>query len=991
MTQEKLIFAIIKDEYLGYIIEAYIVEINPQGNFYLSYHKAKKGNLPQNFQITSSETNVLQLIENYSYEHLMKKFSKMYGVKAQEFISKLNVELFQNHIRPYIEKNIFKIIRTINEDHLSFHFKGLAKDIINEKPISIHQQTDVKFCFTKHENGINYQLMLFENNESIEINSKAVILTNTPCILYNNNSLYLIYSVDGKKINTFINKKYVEIPKKNEIEYFKTFIFQTIKNNYNVAPIGFNVIKTDNKPNTLFYFEKDWQNIDVLTLKFLYNNQHECYFHDLDQSFVELKLENEDITYYKTKRNKEFENDILQILRQNNLIVKDGSGLYIKNDINTVCNEIDNQENIKNYFYKLHEWINNNDELLKGLNINIIQKGNTKYNFNKVDVKIATYAKNDWFDLEIIIHIGDIHLTLSEISKNLLNNKREYLLSSGEIFIIPEEWFAKFKDLAYLSQNNGGKTFIHKSYYKLIENIQDDNTALADKNIINKDINEYKLEISPEIKAILRPYQLEGIEWLRFLNVNNFGGCLADDMGLGKTLQILAFLNSLKENKILPNRELKVNKQIKNNLQFSLFKTAENKDITISNTITSLIVMPLSLIHNWENEILKFTPNLKYYIYTGNQKNNDINNFENYDIILTTYGILRNNIDLIKYFNFYYVILDESQAIKNSESVSYKSVKELSSDHIISVTGTPIENSLSDLWSQFSILNPGLLLNLAKFKDYFLNPIEKLKDKEKESLLKKIIEPYILRRTKEKVAKDLPALTEKIYFCEMGEEEKANYERKKSEIRNFILESIEQNNSKKHLIILKGLMQLRLLANNHLLTQEKLDITSTKFNEVIENINVLLEENHKILIFSSFVKHLNIFADYFRENNISFEMLTGSNKESERKNIINNFKNNCSVFLISIKAGGTGLNLTEADYVFLLDPWWNPAVENQAIARAHRIGQTEHVFAYKFITKGTIEEKIIKLQNTKKDLANTFINNKVMENFSTEELIKLFE
>lgn len=991
MTQEKLIFAIIKDEYLGYIIEAYIVEINPQGNFYLSYHKAKKGNLPQNFQITTSETSILQLIENYSYEYLMKKFSKMYGVKAQEFISKLNIELFQNHIRPYIEKNIFKIIKIINDYQLSFHFKGLTKEIINEKPIPIHQQTDVKFCFTKHENGINYQLMLFENNESIEIKNNAIILSNLPCILYNNSSLYFINSVDGKKINTFINKKHVEIPKKNEIEYFKTFILQTIKNNNYVATLGFNVIKTENKPKTLLYLEKDWQNIDVLTLKFLYNNQHECYFHDLDLSFVDLNIDNDEITYYKTKRNKEFENDTLQILRQNNLIVKDGSGLYIKNDINTVCNEIDNQENIKNYFYKLYEWIINNENILKELSISIIQKGNTKYNFDKVEVKIATYAKNDWFDLEINIHIGDIHLTLSDLSNNLLNNKREYLLSSGEIFIIPEEWFAKFKDLAYLSQNNGGKTYIHKTYYKLIENIQDDNKALADKNIIKKDIKEYKLDISPEIKAILRPYQLEGIEWLRFLNVNNFGGCLADDMGLGKTLQILAFLNSLKENKILPNRELKVNKQIKNNLQFSLFETNENKEITASNTITSLIVMPLSLIHNWENEILKFTPNLKYYIYTGNQKNFDISNFENYDIILTTYGILRNNIDVIKFFNFYYVILDESQAIKNSESVSYKSVKELSSDHIISVTGTPIENSLSDLWSQFSILNPGLLLNLAKFKDYFLNPIEKSKDKEKESLLKKIIEPYILRRTKEKVAKDLPALTEKIYFCEMGEEEKANYERKKSEIRNFILESIEQNNSKKHLIILKGLMQLRLLANNHLLTPEKLDITSTKFNEVIENINVLLEENHKILIFSSFVKHLNIFADYFRENNISFEMLTGSNKESERKNIINNFKNNCNVFLISIKAGGTGLNLTEADYVFLLDPWWNPAVENQAIARAHRIGQTEHVFAYKFITKGTIEEKIIKLQNTKKDLANTFINNKVMENFSTEELIKLFE
>jgi SNF2 family DNA or RNA helicase len=344
--------------------------------------------------------------------------------------------------------------------------------------------------------------------------------------------------------------------------------------------------------------------------------------------------------------------------------------------------------------------------------------------------------------------------------------------------------------------------------------------------------------------------------------------------------------------------------------------------------------------------------------------------FENYDLILTTYGVVRNEYEQLKEYEFLYIILDESQTIKNPDSKIFQAVTELQSKHRLVLTGTPIENSLTDLWSQIEFINPGILGDLGFFKEYFAYPIEKEGDDKKREKLKHLIHPFILRRTKQEVAPDLPQLTEQIRFCSMSESQKSYYEEEKSKVRNEILNSIEEMGVEKStMMVLNALIRLRQIANHPIMIDQNYEFDSGKFEEISDSLENMYFEGHKVLIFSSFVKHLELFRKWFEAKGWKYSMLTGETRN--REEVVNNFqtKDDNKFFLISLKAGGVGLNLTAADYVFLLDPWWNPAAEMQAINRAHRIGQTNKVFVYRFISAETIEEKIIKLQERKAELA----------------------
>jgi SNF2 family DNA or RNA helicase len=405
--------------------------------------------------------------------------------------------------------------------------------------------------------------------------------------------------------------------------------------------------------------------------------------------------------------------------------------------------------------------------------------------------------------------------------------------------------------------------------------------------------------------------------------------------------------------------------------------------------------MPTSLIHNWENEIRKFAPALKVHRHIGaqrNKSNNLASIIGHYDVILTTYGTLRNDSELLNSNEFYYLILDESQYIKNSSSKTYKSIIEIRSKHKLVITGTPIENSLSDLWSQLNFLNKGLLGSLPYFKREFITPIERKKDEERQEKLQKLIRPFVLRRTKEEVASDLPALTEQIRFCEMTDEQREIYDSEKSAIRNAILKNIESNGLKKSaLVVLQGLTKLRQLANHPSLVTKENNQESGKFDEIYNCLVNLLAEKHKVLIFSSFVKHLELLQAKIESQNWKYSLLTG--KTTDRQEVIRQFQDDPDnhIFLISLKAGGVGLNLTSADYVFIIDPWWNPAAENQAINRAHRIGQDKKVFVYRFITEDSIEEKIQILKSKKSALAEKFIgSNNPLGVINETEIMSLF-
>lgn len=477
--------------------------------------------------------------------------------------------------------------------------------------------------------------------------------------------------------------------------------------------------------------------------------------------------------------------------------------------------------------------------------------------------------------------------------------------------------------------------------------------------------NIQKVKPSKSLNATLREYQQDGLNWLNFLYEFGFGGILADDMGLGKTLQTISHLSRLKE-------------------QGSL-------------TAPSLIIMPTSLIANWKNEIKKFTPNLSILVLYGTNRADDFSKIDEYDIILTTYPLVVRDKEFFSSLKFFYIILDEAQKIKNSQTKMTKIIKELKSTHKLALSGTPIENHLGELHSIFDFLMPNFLGSFSFFKKFYQTPIEKQNDISKQLLLNKTIAPFILRRTKEKVVKELPLKSEIIKYTQFSSKQSQLYESIRVTMEKKVREAVEKNGlATSHITIFDALLKLRQVCCDPSLVklEEALKVhESAKLELFLDLVEELILEKRKILVFSQFTSMLQIIEQELLKKGISFVKLTGST--TNREEVINSFTNGeVDIFLISLKAGGVGLNLTQADSVIHYDPWWNPAVENQATDRAYRIGQTKAVFVYRLIIENSIEQKILELQDRKKILQDgIFDENNQQENmkFSSEELLELLK
>ena len=576
---------------------------------------------------------------------------------------------------------------------------------------------------------------------------------------------------------------------------------------------------------------------------------------------------------------------------------------------------------------------------------------NFRFNTARPSTHIHVSSGLDWFDAKVEIEFGGQRVGISDIKKALAGKQSFVQLGDGTLGILPDEWLKKYALLFKVGDGRTDKLRLSKYHMSVIDDLYENRNeeemsfALDEKY---ERLREFKnipeIAAPAELEHILRPYQVAGYQWLSYLNDVGWGGILADDMGLGKTVQALSMLDFYK----------------------NTYKG-----------LKAIVVCPTTLIYNWQNEVKKFTPSLTYHIHHGNTRSRNPDELQQHNIIITTYGTLRSDIQMLLKIYFDYVILDESQAIKNPSSKVTKAASLLNAKNRLCMSGTPLQNNTFDIFAQMNFLNPGLLGTMEFFRNEFATPIDKFGEKDQKDHLRKLLYPFILRRTKEQVAKDLPDKTETILFCEMEKEQRKIYDAYRNSYRDKILGTIdEQGIDRSQLTILQGLMKLRQICDSPAILneEEKYPNHSIKLDELAREISENIGE-HKALIFSQFLGMLALIKAKLIEQNIPYEYFDGSTSAPDREKAIQNFQNkdDCRVFLISLKAGGVGLNLTAADYVYIVDPWWNPAVEQQAIDRTHRIGQTKNIFAYRMICIDTIEDKILQLQERKKVLARELI------------------
>jgi superfamily II DNA or RNA helicase len=672
---------------------------------------------------------------------------------------------------------------------------------------------------------------------------------------------------------------------------------------------------------------------------------------------IELQRQDE---MYLVHRNKEAEQHLTQSIQDRHPSFKQqfNGNFFIHFD----------EAKRNNWFFKLYQdWI---DQGVQLLGLDLLE--HFRYSKEKAETKIEwVKSEGGMTSFTMEVRFGKEKIKIKELQKVVQAGQKSILLKDSSIGVLTDDWLSTYALMLKHAKITG--TQLEVSNWLLQSNQQvfaqqDSNRVIPEawqqKWRDWQNIEHKVFEVPETVQAKLRPYQQKGFEWMALLSEIESGACLADDMGLGKTLQTISFLSWL---------------------------YAANKEYRF------LIVCPSSLIYNWKSEFEKFAPHLMTRIFKGGV--NELAHFYSSgdQVLIAGYGIVRTQIELLSNNVWGGVVVDESHNIKNPAAQITKAIHSLNARHRIALSGTPVMNNTFDLYAQLEFVAPGLLGSAEFFRKEYANPIDKDGNQEKIRTLSRITAPFILRRTKKQVATDLPEKTESIIWCDMEDVQHAAYEEVRTSIRNSVFLNIKNDGlAKSKMGILAGITKLKQICCSPLLLDEYADkkTSSIKLNVLMEELQSLMLES-KALVFSQFKGMLHLIANELKHKGIPFYHFDGDTDIADRRDMVNAFQHDedeAKVFLISLKAGNTGLNLTAADYVFLIDPWWNSAVENQAIDRTHRIGQTKHVFAYKMICKNTIEEKIIQLQKRKGDISDELVHAEdgFVKNLSEEDVEYLF-
>ncbi len=824
--------------------------------------------------------------------------------------------------------------------------------------------------FRKTEAGIEYRFQLGTETEKWNIREYDVLpLTNTdPAWVVAKYTLFRVPGINGNMVRPFRKKDAIQIPPDKVRTYFRQFIARNASRTQ-IEAEGFAVQTTDQllavalEP-TEHVLENSW----LMRPVFVYAGQRFGYGERRDRvtSLDIPEGESGEITVHLVCRDQAAEQARIEQLRT----------FGLEEDQRTF--RLPGQSKLTDYL----EWLTRHRPALEaaGFTLAAPQVDGRTLALLPADISVRSEAEGDWFDVQGEVVIGTFTFPFHRFVPYLRSGNAWFPLPDDTFFLIPDTWFARYSELAKSLREEKDTLRLPKALFTVLQDGVTD-AAPADFPIVDPESIDY--QPPADLKANLRPYQLHGVKWLIGHYQHGFGACLADDMGLGKTLQTIAVLLFVKAGALpekqspitaldtgdpLPSSAQTASGMEGSGAQLSLFQSYQAE----LRPLQALIILPASLVFNWQRELAQFAPGLFVYAHTGPKRLKDIRAIAGHDVVLTTYHTARQDLALLGKLDWRVIVLDESQQIKNRESEVSKVVRALKGQYKISLSGTPIENSLADLWTQMEFINPDTLGSFRQFREEYLLPIEKKRDEAAKQRLFARIRPFFLRRTKEAVAPDLPILSEQVFYTEMSAPQRKQYERIKSAVRNEILSLFD--NPKTRIMALQALMRLRQLANHPVLTDPAYAGDSGKFEDVLAQWDTVQRAGHKVLFFSSFEKHLQLFRRVLEERAQPYAWLTGDTAQADRAREVERFqaKPEVQAFFMTIKAGGVGLNLTAADYVFLLDPWWNPASEDQAIARAHRIGQTRPVTVLRFIARDTIEEKIRQLQERKKQLGLDF-------------------
>lgn len=928
-----------------------------------------------------------ELCEELRPDSLYARYANKKVFRHEEDFWATKEKAVRQHVKLMADKRIIKAVGLADKLDIPIIY---AKD----QKVSLHMSDRLTLDggsevtpvmnFIRHDEGTTYRLQLRIGERAVQAETKAeqaralarrsphspkarlverpsehqlIVLTHNPGMFVLDKRIYaLCEGFSGQLLLPFVSKQQVEIPRKMENDYFHRFILKQVAR-AEINAEGFDITDVSMQPQAFLTAETSIDGGHILSLRFRYGSLEYAADNNTNGR-VTLTEEDDSFRFVRQLRDKDEEKRLRDLLNE-----VTGAGTVIR--FPSVSQQID--------------WLREYAPRLKEEGFDVVQPSDHIYYIGPLSVEQSDTWQGDWLqtDVTVVIDGGRLRIPFRDLRDTILRGEQEYMLPTGEILLIPNEWLKRYSDLMLIGLPKGQGYQRHKSQissgeFRVLagasEQVRAESLELATAQPVNA---ETAVEVSPKLKATLRPYQQAGFQWLWQNLVAQTGCCLSDEMGLGKTLQTIALLLKYKE-------ATKVTEPVTKPLTGMLFSDEEMQGKREEGTAsgerlalpyrTSLVVAPASVVHNWRNELSRFAPSLSVMTYTGDTSKRKDKRIAlmRWDVVLTTYRTLLNDIELLSREEFGIVVFDESQAFKTATSQIHHAVTRLKALHRMALSGTPVENNLQELWSLMSVLNPNLLGDERSFQNAFVNPIAVQMEESGEyllssrrDLLRRLIAPYFLKRTKEEVLSDLPERQDEVVVCAMTDEQTSQYTEELSKARNEWLDPTASGQGRQ-IHILAALQRLRQIANGE-----------GKMGVVFDYLENLRQTQHKVLIFSEYVTLLEHVGGEMTNRAWNYALLTGQTQDREQ--VIARFQQSpdCQFFLISLKAGGVGLNLTAADYVFLLDPWWNRAAEEQAIARAHRIGQQRSVFVYRFVSAGTLEEQILTLQDRKQSLIDS--------------------